>query len=172
MPKVEVTIAESDGSLAKGLRADFDALMQRVRKRAYELFEQRGRKDGADLDDWFCAEQELLSSAKVETQQEPGQYILRLSMPGFSGKDLKVYTLGDTLIVKGLVREKSEAEAASAEQSRSIFYQWPLPARAHSNEITAEYKQEGLTITVPVEAQAKPVAVEASKNSQAGAAAA
>ena len=30
-----------------------------IRARAYELFEARGREDGHDLEDWFCAEEEI-----------------------------------------------------------------------------------------------------------------
>ena len=30
---------------------------QQIQQRAYELYEQRGRTDGHDLDDWFQAEQ-------------------------------------------------------------------------------------------------------------------
>ena len=32
---------------------------QQIRQRAYELYEQRGRTDGHDLDDWFQAEYEI-----------------------------------------------------------------------------------------------------------------
>ena len=31
----------------------------RIARRAYELYERRGRSDGADLDDWLKAECEL-----------------------------------------------------------------------------------------------------------------
>ena len=34
-------------------------LNERIRCRAYELYEQRGREDGHDLDDWFQAESEM-----------------------------------------------------------------------------------------------------------------
>jgi Protein of unknown function (DUF2934) len=34
-------------------------LEERVRRRAYELYEQRGRDDGWDLDDWLLAESEF-----------------------------------------------------------------------------------------------------------------
>jgi DUF2934 family protein len=34
---------------------------EEIRKRAYELFEARGREEGHDLDDWFRAEKELTS---------------------------------------------------------------------------------------------------------------
>ena len=30
-----------------------------IRRRAYELYEQRGREDGHDLEDWFRAEEEI-----------------------------------------------------------------------------------------------------------------
>lgn len=30
-----------------------------VRKRAYELYVDRGMEEGHDLEDWFCAEEEL-----------------------------------------------------------------------------------------------------------------
>lgn len=35
-----------------------------IRRRAYELYEQRGRQDGQDLQDWFQAEHEILSSGE------------------------------------------------------------------------------------------------------------
>ncbi|HUO14506.1 MAG TPA: DUF2934 domain-containing protein [Verrucomicrobiae bacterium] len=31
-----------------------------IRRRAYELYEQRGRKEGHAVDDWLCAEAEIL----------------------------------------------------------------------------------------------------------------
>ncbi|HET9400580.1 MAG TPA: DUF2934 domain-containing protein [Candidatus Acidoferrales bacterium] len=34
---------------------------QRIELRAYELYEQRGREDGRELDDWLRAEQEVTS---------------------------------------------------------------------------------------------------------------
>ena len=34
-------------------------LHEQIRGRAYELYEQRGREDGHDLDDWFQAESEM-----------------------------------------------------------------------------------------------------------------
>ena len=33
---------------------------EQIRKRAYELYEQRGRVDGFDEQDWFTAESEML----------------------------------------------------------------------------------------------------------------
>jgi Protein of unknown function (DUF2934) len=35
-------------------------IQEQVRRRAYELYEQRGREEGRDLDDWLQAESELI----------------------------------------------------------------------------------------------------------------
>jgi hypothetical protein len=45
-------------TLFRPLGASFDALEERIRVRAYELYEQRGKRDGHALDDWLQAEEE------------------------------------------------------------------------------------------------------------------
>ncbi len=38
---------------------------ERIRSRAYALYEQRGRVDGHDLDDWLQAEAEVSGKSKT-----------------------------------------------------------------------------------------------------------
>lgn len=40
-------------------KAPFDR-QEQVRRRAYELYEQRGREEGHELDDWLQAESEVV----------------------------------------------------------------------------------------------------------------
>ena len=35
------------------------SLQEEIRRRAYQLYEERGREDGHDLDDWLSAEAEI-----------------------------------------------------------------------------------------------------------------
>lgn len=35
------------------------SIEEQIRRRAYELYEQRGREDGRDLEDWYRAEAEV-----------------------------------------------------------------------------------------------------------------
>ena len=42
-------------------------LEEEVRHRAYELYEQRGRQNGRDLDDWLQAEAEVTGTASKDT---------------------------------------------------------------------------------------------------------
>jgi len=47
-------------------RAAPKRLENQIRQRAYELYEERGREDGRDLDDWLRAEEEI-TGTKVRT---------------------------------------------------------------------------------------------------------
>ena len=42
-------------------------LVHRIRLRAYELYEQRGRHEGRALEDWLRAEREVLSRVNLRT---------------------------------------------------------------------------------------------------------
>jgi hypothetical protein len=46
-------------ALFRRLDAGFDEQDERIRRRAYELYEQRGKLDGHALDDWLQAEAEI-----------------------------------------------------------------------------------------------------------------
>lgn len=46
---------------ARKQRPDPEEIRGRIERRAYELYEQRGRSDGRELDDWLRAEQEVTS---------------------------------------------------------------------------------------------------------------
>jgi hypothetical protein len=39
--------------------------LERIRQRAYELYEARGREEGHDLDDWLQAEDEIVGKARI-----------------------------------------------------------------------------------------------------------
>jgi hypothetical protein len=49
----------SPSSAARTTESTVD-LQEQVRRRAYELYEQRGREDGHELDDWLQAESEVV----------------------------------------------------------------------------------------------------------------
>jgi hypothetical protein len=45
--------------LFRQLDAAFEGPLEKIRQRAYELYEQRGRLDGHDMEDWLQAEAEI-----------------------------------------------------------------------------------------------------------------
>jgi len=58
---------------AKQLPSETPSLEDRIRRRAYELYLQRGKQSGSELDDWLQAEEEILQAerdARVEEASE------------------------------------------------------------------------------------------------------
>jgi len=46
---------------------------EKIRQRAYELYEQRGRVDGFALDDWLQAEAEIRGAPKSGSKSKPSR---------------------------------------------------------------------------------------------------
>jgi hypothetical protein len=53
--------AEQSGLAIQISKADWD--YERIARRAYELYEQRGRQEGRALEDWANAERQLLGAS-------------------------------------------------------------------------------------------------------------
>lgn len=53
--------AEQSGPPFQISKAGWD--YERIARRAYELYEQRGRQEGRDVEDWVKAEQQLAGAA-------------------------------------------------------------------------------------------------------------
>ncbi len=58
---VEKRMAETEEKSLASEISSSDDLEDRIRARAYELYEQRGKEDGHALEDWLRAEAELTS---------------------------------------------------------------------------------------------------------------
>jgi hypothetical protein len=73
--KPKATKAKSEANTAAAAQAAAPAkittravdISEAVRFRAYQLFEQRGYRHGADLEDWFRAESEVLAQFGART---------------------------------------------------------------------------------------------------------
>lgn len=60
-PAASPTGASSEsGTKSTPKTVDSGTLHDRIAKRAYEIYDQRGREDGHALDDWLQAEREIL----------------------------------------------------------------------------------------------------------------
>jgi hypothetical protein len=58
-------MAKKDKAKALDQQAtDAGATRERIAHRAFELYEERGRVDGFDAQDWFLAEQEVLGQTE------------------------------------------------------------------------------------------------------------
>jgi DUF2934 family protein len=64
---------KSPASAASNANAQDPVLYERIAQRAYELYEQRGRLAGYELEDWFQAEREFRSAEMPKQKSREGK---------------------------------------------------------------------------------------------------
>jgi len=132
----QIAISRSTStSLAEKMYCLFD----RVRRRAYELFEQRGRVNGHDLDDWLQAENELgiLPAAKIDESET--EISLRIDRANFTAEELKVNVEQRAITVQGASIETRESGEGlhSTTREHNWFGSYELPAAINTDLVTA-----------------------------------
>jgi HSP20 family protein len=135
----------------------YDALA----RRAYELFDGRGRQDGDDLQDWFQAESELLCSTPVEVDDTNEELIVRADVPGFHEKDIEVRVQPRRLIIRGK-REQGRDPAKqklvySERGSGQVLRTLDLWEEIDPDHVKATLQDGTLEITLPKARPAKKV---------------
>jgi len=72
------------------LQREMQQLELAIGRRAYELFEARGREHGHDWEDWFRAQSELLRPVSVTISESEDRISVRANVLGFEANELKV----------------------------------------------------------------------------------
>jgi HSP20 family protein len=128
-----------------------------IARRAFEIFDGRGREHGHDLEDWLRAEFEVFHPVHLDIAQSDYAYTVHLEVPGFSAKDLEVGVEPHRLIVSG-TREISQDRASKKTVYKEhcmnqIFRTIDLPAEVDSSKVTATLKDRVLELSMPKTAQ-------------------
>jgi HSP20 family protein len=138
-------------------------LSNAIARRAFELFDGRGRADGHDLEDWFRAESEFLHPLHLDVADSGDAFTVHAEVPGFSAKELEVGVDPHHLTITGK-RETREAHTGKKtiykEQcSDQIYRAIDLPAEVDTSKVTATLKHGVLELSLPKAAKAKKVQV-------------
>jgi HSP20 family protein len=145
---------------------ELDALSRETARRAFALFQQRGRMDGGDLDDWLRAESEILRPVPIEMSESDDSYTIRAEVPGFDDKNLTIQADGNSVYIRGKNEHKKEerkggdvkySELSATELCRRIA----LPSSINPEKITARLTSGVLELTLPKAARPKTVEVKA-----------
>lgn len=144
---------------------EISELMRKLEKRAYELFEWRGREDGRDWDDWFKAEQELFKPVPLEIDEKEERVIIRAEVPGFKAEELEISLEPALLTIRGMQKqetEKKENKSLYSEiREQELFRRVALPVNVFPDNAEATLKDGVLEITVPKAAEARKIHVAA-----------
>ena len=135
-----------------------------IARRAFEIFEDRGRAFGHDLEDWLRAESEFLHPIHLDIVESDDEVTVHAEVPGFSAKELEVGVEPHRLTISG----KRETDADRAGKKiiytehcvNQIFRPIDLPAEVDSSKVTATLKGGVLELSMPKVSKTPKVRVE------------
>jgi HSP20 family protein len=129
-----------------------DEVMKRMEERAFQLFEERGREDGHDLEDWFRAEQELLAPVPITITEKNNELRIHAEVPGFTAEEIALNVEQNAFTLQGEHTETKTVtdESKSTEsERRQIYRRIALPADVVPEKAKATWKDGALEIIVP-----------------------
>lgn len=151
MSQVAVEKVDGKKAAASSILDEVKTLSERIRQRAFELFERRGGVDGFAMNDWLSAERDLFRIPESELVERDGKFEARVSVPGFDPRDMHVTALPDALIVKGSSthgHDESEGHIRFCEfDQKTLFRRFDLPEPINVDKVTANLDKGVLQLT-------------------------
>jgi HSP20 family protein len=131
-----------------------EEIQQQIAERAYQLFEERGRDDGRDFDDWTKAEAELLAPINIAGNETDTALEITADVPGFDQKDIEVAVEPRRLFLSGktektLTPDNDDEQSLSGRQTSMFFRVIDLPAEIDTTKAEARLNAGRLTLTLP-----------------------
>jgi HSP20 family molecular chaperone IbpA len=107
----EVKVQKVEKAEDRGLPVfrQFDEILDRIQRRAFELFADRGFAIGHDLEDWITAEREVCWPA-AELAERESKYVLSVALPGFESGQISVTATPRELIVHASAKTERREE--------------------------------------------------------------
>lgn len=128
-------------------------LAERIRGRAFEIFERRHGEEGNEVSDWLAAERDLLRFPESELVEKENGFEVQVSAPGFDPEDVQVTALPDALIVKAAsthMHDKTKGDVRFCEfGQKTLFRRFDLPAEIDVEGVTASLEKGMLDVTAP-----------------------
>jgi HSP20 family molecular chaperone IbpA len=151
----QVAIQTNPLTVLERMREVFES----ISRRAYDLFENRNREHGHDVEDWLRAESELLCLVPVEVKGSNDSVTVRAEVPGFTAPEIEINAEPQRLFISGKktnsAEQKTEETLCTGQRSKEIFYAIDLPAEVDPSQATATLKDGVLNITLPKTAASK-----------------
>lgn len=121
---------------------------ERIRERAYSLFEQSGRQPGNEDANWIRAESEILRS-NVEVRESGSWLALTAFLPDVSGQEMQIAVQPRRLVVRAMAGEKkqdfSDGNVAAAGE---IFLAANLAVDIDPSSAAASFRDQTLRLMV------------------------
>ena len=159
MSKVRVQTLSSDQARNLPIFLELAEIAERIRDRAYKLFEDRGFVEGYEVDDWLCAEQQLCWPA-AELVEESDEFEVKVALAGYDPDEISVTATPTEIIVKADHESEEDDEDEitrfSEFHSNRVYRRFELPAKIRTDKVEAKFENGLLKIEAEKLAEALP----------------
>ena len=115
-------------------------IQDRIAKRAYDKFLERGSSPGFELEDWLAAEAELIVNSRVGVRVEDDRIVADIFLPNVDPSGLYVtVTPHDVLVLSALDAE-----------GRQVFQNVQFPEELELSNVAAEHVLDTLFISAVI----------------------
>ncbi|NDJ13051.1 MAG: Hsp20/alpha crystallin family protein [Acidobacteriia bacterium] len=142
METVRITCFERDADAIPAIE-EFERLMDHVSRRAYQLFEERGRYDGMDLDDWLQAENQMLGTPAAETEELEGEFRTVVTLPWFQAEDIEISVGPGEMVVR------AELLTEAGVPTMKVMRRFQYPKAVEVSLVRAEFADGLLVVVAP-----------------------
>lgn len=130
---------------------EIESLYDRIRQRAFQIFEGHHGGEGFATEDWLKAERDLLCSCDSELVEKEGKFEIRMNAPGFDPAEVKVTALPDALIVRAASSHTHESREGNVKfcefGEKSLFRRFDLPEPINVDKVKADLNKGVLHLT-------------------------
>jgi len=125
-------------------------IQEAIAHRAYEFFEARGHSHGADLEDWFRSERELLHPLEVKTWESDHEITVTAEIPGFLPEELRIGIEPRSVTLWGQVGpQPSRTSAYPARAPVMLLHTIELAAEVDPRQASAKFSDTLLKLILP-----------------------
>jgi HSP20 family molecular chaperone IbpA len=132
------------------LLEEIQALRDKISRRAYDLFQNRGASDGGPMDDWLRAEREVCWVPQEELQETDRAFHLRIGISGLADETIEITLLPEMVILRS-AKESGNAAPCAADLRQSgpkvLFRQIVFPSQIHTESAVIRMEADRLRVS-------------------------
>lgn len=156
MSKLSVETVQSVDERSLPIFEEFNEIAEKIRVRAFNLFADRGFRQGNDLENWLLAEREICWPL-AELVEEDDEFEIKVALAGFDPEDITVTANPRELIIKAAHKDEQENKDKKDDEkvlwsefrSNKVFRHIELPVDIDVDKIEAEFEHGMLEIEAP-----------------------
>jgi HSP20 family molecular chaperone IbpA len=153
MSQVAIYKCKNPETTPQTLLEHVEAITDSIRKRAFNIFQNRNGENGSDLGDWLQAERDVVWSPASELVDDGKEFKARIVLPGFDANDIQVSAMPDALVIQADATHTHEGKSGNVcfceFSEKKLFRRLDLPASVDVDKVTASVDKGILQVTAP-----------------------